>query len=342
MIRRIAQSLGLAVFGLVLAAATIEGLSRLVWRPAQIEEPVPQAPDNLPKLNKVEQLTRPNIRGRLYGALFENNRHGCRDREYSQTPGPDVFRIIVGGDSFTAGQGVLGEQAYPNVLEDILNNRADGTTFEVINLGVSGQQMHWILRRIETLGLSLKPDLIVYGLSINDIQGKYYENTLEKFGFIADNARYDRFKDSPSHALRLIWPRIQSLREMLDPRPGSYLHEVLTNYDKSTEAWQHFDSGFDRFAGIRDLNGVPVVVFVHAWLFYLNMFHPFQGVYDQIEAAATKRGIPVIQSLPDFLGESPEELWINRADYHPNVRGQQILAQSLFDGLDELGLLEAQ
>lgn len=340
MIRRLLQNLGLVLLGTALAALAIETASRLVWRPPQVEAPVPRAPKGQRELKTARELTSPNTRGHLRGVRWETNRHGCRDRNYTNKPGPNVFRIVVGGDSFTAGQGVLGEDAYPNVLERLLNQDSAGTTFEVINLGVPAMQIYDIAHRVKKVGLRLDPHLIVYGLTINDIEGPHYNRTLAKYAFAHDHRRYELFKDSPSRALRLAWPRIQSLREMLDPPPGSYLHEILNNYDPSTKAWRMFDSGFDRFAKIRDEHGVPVVVFIHTWLFYLNMFHPFQGVYSQIEEAAAKRDLPVIQSFPVFRGETPSSLWVSRHDFHPNVRGQELLAQSLLRGLTEVEVLE--
>ncbi len=335
---RFLKNTAAALFGLAFAVLLIEGISRVLWVEPPIPVSVAPAPSDLPEVRTLKELTAPNVHARLKGVLFETNRHGCRDREYSDLPGPNVFRIIVVGDSFTAGQGVLGEQAYPNVMENALNRDSKGTTFEVINLGVSGQSMFWILARLESLGLELAPDLIVYGLTLNDIEGNYYKRTRGKFAFPKQQKSYERFKDSPSRALRLAWPRIQSLFELINPPPHSYLFEVLQNYDTSTRAWRIFDGGFDRFAHIQETTGVPVVVFVHTSLAYLNVFHPFRKVYDQIQQAAEKRGLRVIQSLPAFQGHDPASLWVAPGDFHPNVQGHQILATSLLEGLRAMRL----
>src|SRR5438552_2073992 len=45
-------------------------------------------------------------------------------------------RVVVLGDSLTAGLGISADQAYPAVLQQRL--RADGLDYEIINAGVSG------------------------------------------------------------------------------------------------------------------------------------------------------------------------------------------------------------
>ena len=89
--------------------------------------------------------------------IFATVVFGCgADREPAAPPSnaapllqvaPDRPRIVVLGDSITAGLGLLSEQSYPAILQQRLD--ADGYDFEVINAGVSGDTSAGGLRRLD-------------------------------------------------------------------------------------------------------------------------------------------------------------------------------------------------
>lgn len=87
----------------------------------------------------------PGCKGFFYGrtvrvakSTIQINSFGIRDKEYSLEKNSSTYRIFILGDSFTFGQGVNNEEAYPEVLEEKLNALYEGTQFEVFNLGVPG------------------------------------------------------------------------------------------------------------------------------------------------------------------------------------------------------------
>ena len=86
------------------------------------------------------------------------------------------------------GIGVLEEEAYPSRLENLLNGGEEPLTYEVLNLGVAGFSVAAIVRRVERLGLAFHPDLVVYGFTLNDLEGPGYRHTRRTGGGV------DRFK----------------------------------------------------------------------------------------------------------------------------------------------------
>lgn len=96
------------------------------------------------------------------------NSMGIRtDREFTYDKPEGVFRIVVLGDSFTFGYGVEVEQTYGVVLERIIKEQ--GTSVEMINLGVSGAGTAEELIMLKNCGLRFDPDLVVVGYCCNDI-----------------------------------------------------------------------------------------------------------------------------------------------------------------------------
>ena len=81
---------------------------------------------------------KPNATGYFQRQIpARTNAHGHRGRPVAEEKPEGTFRILVLGDSFTAGANVAEESAYPQVLERRLNEVA-ARPVEVVNTGVGG------------------------------------------------------------------------------------------------------------------------------------------------------------------------------------------------------------
>lgn len=99
-----------------------------------------------------------------YDVAVRINAQGFRaDREYSPEPPPGVTRVVAVGDSFTFGQGVEIEKAWPSIVERRLGKA------EVINLGVPGYGVDQQLLMLASRGLRYQPAVVVLGLHTPDI-----------------------------------------------------------------------------------------------------------------------------------------------------------------------------
>jgi len=72
---------------------------------------------------------------------------------------------VVFGDSLSAGYGVAQGQSYPDDLQRTLN--AQGYTWRVVNLGISGDTTSGGLARVNT-GTALRPAMVLLELGGND------------------------------------------------------------------------------------------------------------------------------------------------------------------------------
>ena len=105
---------------------------------------------------------------------------------------PNARRVLVLGDSFTAGMQVADDQVYPHLLEARLNTRG-GRRVAVLNAGVNGwstdnQLLYW---RRE--GASLRPELVLLAFdTTNDV----FENQRRLV------SRYPLWPDKPHARLR--------------------------------------------------------------------------------------------------------------------------------------------
>jgi lysophospholipase L1-like esterase len=247
-----------------------------------------------------------------------------------------VFRIVVAGDSVTMGSGVLEEEAYPARLETELNATKGPMRFEVLNLGLAGLNFPTIVSRLEAIGLRFHPDLIVYGWTLNDIEGDAYLKTVPGGNPEGYRKRYERFDDSTSRLLRALWPRLVRLQDTFAPPVGSYPYDVTMNYFDNPPAWETMIAGFRRLAQIGKEQGVCVHVLLHTHLFALRFHHPFRRIYDRVAAAAIEQGLTVAESLPLVQGMNELDLTVAAEDPHPNTEGHRLFARALLEGLERI------
>ena len=96
-------------------------------------------------------------------------------------------RIVILGDSLTAGLGLSLEESYPSRLQSILD--ANGYGFEVINAGVSGDTSAAGLRRLEW-ALDGDARVLVVALGANDgLRGVPPTETRKNLSEIVQHAR---------------------------------------------------------------------------------------------------------------------------------------------------------
>jgi hypothetical protein len=96
---------------------------------------------------------------------LSSNSRGLRGvREYPLDKPAGVARVVVLGDSFTFGEDVGDDEAWPRRLEELM----PGT--EVLNLGVHGYGHDQMLLYLKEEGLKYHPDVVVVGFLPDDME----------------------------------------------------------------------------------------------------------------------------------------------------------------------------
>ena len=326
---RIVVLAGLMLASLALPLMAFEVFLRAQPHPGPYR--APPAPKDLPTLGWVD-LARANVAGLYKGAFYRTNGFGFRGPEVSLGPAPGTTRVMVIGDSVAMGSGVPEEDAYPALVEGALGEQAQEPV-EVLNLAIAGAHFGAIVQRLERLGVGLDPDLVIYGLTLNDIEGPGYEGTV---GTGVGASRVDnslRFHRSELQVLRWAWPRLLSLLDRAWLRPGSYLYDLDQNYAVGSEAWKNFEQNLRRLRELGADNGFCVHVFMNAHPHYEGWGSPSPKIREQIADAVRAAGLSFTDATPAFADVDPRSVALNAWDQHPNPRGHRLLADALIEGL---------
>ena len=102
------------------------------------------------------------------GVPVRVNRFGLRGAEIAREPGNDARRILVLGDSAAYGWGLAEADTFPVLLGEEL--RRLGMDVEVLNAAVPGYNTESAVALLRHTGLSLAPDALVLGVSLNDFE----------------------------------------------------------------------------------------------------------------------------------------------------------------------------
>jgi hypothetical protein len=111
---------------------------------------------------------RPGLSVSVSGVPFETNSLGLRDREHASPKPASVVRLLMLGDSFTEGAGLILEDTVAKRVERALGARGCGA-YEVVNAGVASYSPILEYLLLQRLGPTLQPDVVVLNFDMTDV-----------------------------------------------------------------------------------------------------------------------------------------------------------------------------
>jgi lysophospholipase L1-like esterase len=250
-------------------------------------------------------------------------------------------RILNLGDSVVMGWNVPQEETYGKHLERELNQRDDGTHYEVINAGTPGwgtaDERNFLLQE----GLGYQPDVVVLEITlVNDIlqgdgeAGQAAEPTLPNF--LRDHT--------------YLWPMLTTQgRILISRQKGPEAIPVLNPprdagaYFPSTESDPRYDNWWRSVSDIHSVlqsRGVKLVLVAFPTAFQFAPENPHPDTPQRvIRQRAAEEGIPFVDLLPVYQqacqSATPDmcQPYINALSVdvwmHPTALGNQLAAEAL-------------
>jgi hypothetical protein len=143
----------------------------------------------------------------------------CTDSRY-RAKGPNEYRIVFLGDSFTFGQGVANAEVFPQIISAELNKWQSNYQVKIFNFGVSAYNVKTMADTFYYRALSIKPDLAVMCIIYDDFDLNRtgmvdsYGYTVNKYG-----SGHSRFGSIIIRLVRHIH-LVYVLRDILNPGSG--------------------------------------------------------------------------------------------------------------------------
>jgi GDSL-like lipase/acylhydrolase family protein len=257
-----------------------------------------------------EYILKPNLSILRRGVPWSTNSLGMRDQEYEIVKPPHTFRIALVGDSIGSGWGVDNEHGFEPLLEcslDAKSRKEGGPAIEILNFAVPGHAPGQRWDHFTKLGWKMGPDLVIYEATLAD--PGWDERRLR--GLLPRGIGWDS-------------PLYRDALALAGATPGGDFETYKRVLRQSR--WEILANVYRSIAADCRARSVPSV-----WVLI-----PRVGKANDPEARglildlARAAGFSAVVDLSDaFDGLDPDELAIDRDDYHPNAEGHERLALRL-------------
>jgi len=237
-----------------------------------------------------------------YPATYTLTSDGLNEQhDYPVKRAPHTFRIMTLGDSFTFGQYVNTADNWPDKLEDLFQTNCQGTTqVQVINLGEAGYDVQYIAHRFKIRGVKYNPDLIIWLES-----GSGFDRIMELMEpYLSKDPTITYKTESNGFLYDTQW------RETVNAIHAKYSDRQI--FTQISAAW----SDFFRSRGV-----TKTVIATFADIDLINKIKLKYWTYNQPNTWLD-------ENIPGINGAG----YVVR-DGHPNVQGQDLIAQSIFQYL---------
>jgi lysophospholipase L1-like esterase len=283
-----------------------------------------------------------------YSAEYAINADGFRDAKSHPTPKPaGTRRVLLLGDSFTFGQGVNYEDAWPVVAERELERRTPGQV-DLVKAGVQGADTRSELILLRRYAPRLHVDAIVVGFLINDVytnvphESKPHTEPADSSGAwsqVRTTVFRQRERFRTFHLLDLTRRLVTSVDAayialyMGAPGRGEFLQPPLGHGPRRQIAFT--ESLLDRMTAYCDSIGAPLIVLSIPQQFqvlYLRSAPSDSTVdvhlYDRhFSAYAARRGFVWIPTVDAFhAADTTDTELFYRLDGHLTPAGNAVLA----------------
>lgn len=251
--------------------------------------------------------------------LHIHNKNGMRRITAFSPKSNGRFRIAIVGDSLTYGYGVREEETYSRQIEGMLKKNF---SVEVLNLGVNGMQSDGILRIIKKFTPPLQPDLVIYGVCLNDFLPPH----------VADYSNNMAYRFPIPEPIKEILSEQTCLGRLVNDGYNSALMRFGSRNDFFMDVLKDFNNYRTRFArDVKDMNdfvlerGLPPMVAM-----VLNQFPKLHSNGYHLAMAAeqhlTGAGMVVIPTEAFYKKYEGESMAVSPWEAHPNAKAHKIFA----------------
>ena len=264
------------------------------------------------------------------------NAQGSRGPAFSPDKTTNTFRVLSLGDSRTFGWGLADDETYSRRLEQLLRQEFGGTkNFEVINAGVNAWSYPQMAVYFRDIGLRYQPDLVI--LAEANLWTQFSEKNdaafVKKFlgrvrlkNFLRRFAIYHFVVEVQ---LREFYERQRTKFIPVDPK-----QDALFKEQQQSDPDAVFRAAIEDICRTAQSNRIPAV------LLFLPTLEDLQST-NQSSVLRAKLAVHAATAVPlaDLtadLAPQGKALYLDADPVHLNARGNEIVAQRLFETVTNL------
>jgi lysophospholipase L1-like esterase len=270
----------------------------------------------------------------------QTNSLGLAEQEIPAQPGPDEYRILALGDSFTEGWGASYEQTWVKAMERALAGQLPHRRITTINAGVGGSDPCFQYVMLAERLLPLNPALVVVALNDSDVIDIRLRGGMDRF--LADGS------------IRPIAPPSWEWLYGISYITRQIVHGVL-GYDliftppdqvpaRTEEALRTLRDVLTRFAQLGAERGFELAVVLQPSQFEAlagRYAHPLQDLIPSTTNRGRVQYVDLLKAFQDDKEFTPttasKYYW--PIDNHPTPRGYEVLGRALADHLLRAGVI---
>jgi hypothetical protein len=254
-----------------------------------------------------------------------------KDYPYPQEKAPGTFRIAVVGDSYSFAPYMQFTDAFPKVLERMLNLNATSRKGEVVNFGVPGYSTSHEIEEVDH-ALKMGADAIILQITLNDPELKPYRPTgirdFNRFGALQMTER-QKWLFHYWHTLKFVVERLHNNKTR-----DEYTKYFLDLFE-NPKSRASFESSVEEIANKAKAANVPLLAVVFPLFgLPLDSEYPFTPIHQQVGEFLQGKGIPNLDLYSLYEGIPLERLQvIPGGDRHPNEIAHRMAGERIYQWL---------
>jgi lysophospholipase L1-like esterase len=284
------------------------------------------------------------------GSLVTRHRSPPTLADFRDRPDPlanekpaGVRRIVVVGDSFTWGSGVLPQDAFPDRMQAELDRRPRDPPVEVVNFSRPGWNTVGEAKAIERFFDRLAPDVLVLEYTLNDTEPKTRDDRIARL-------HQGLFRHEPTTLLECWIYERSALYRYAMRRADNVRMRVLTTgyyhgiYEEERPEWGRARAALGSMKALAAARGVPFLMVVFP-IFDSQLDHRYRyrAVHETIAQVARDHGIDRLDLLSRFEGIDFRRLAADPMyDAHPSELAHRIAATAILEELESRGWLSGR
>lgn len=246
-----------------------------------------------------------------YKPTYHRNNDGLNDMsDYAIAKPKNSLRIMALGDSFTEGALVNTEDSWPEQLEALLNKEktkyCEYENIEVINLGMGGFDIPYLVERYKRIGQKYDPDLIIWFES-----GSGFNRFVELITPLVDICNNEASEDQKNSNHHYCW--VTAEEKIINSYNRNDLNDIILR-------------SLDDFKQMLDFDKQKLIFFG-----YDNISEDQKSFLNQWQSIFPSAGF-FFYLKSDYGLDSARYIL---PDGHPSIAGHEKIAEQIFEHLQK-------